>query len=285
MNCPSAREVFPELLARRTAATAHLEARAHLACCPDCQREFASLSRTLDALDTLPANPPSGRMRKGFYAMLEEEKHSAASVIAAERRKGRPHDGRTLLWRWVLAPLAGCALLAAGFLAGQRTLPNDAAPQLAASGPTSSETAAMRQELTDLRAQVSKMGTLVGYSLLQQQRPANERLRGILTSASLEDPNEAVINELISALAFDTSPNVRLSALEGLYPHAEQEVVRAGVLASLPREQNPLVQVSMIDFLAAARDAEAKPTLEKISSTEAVDRNVRDAARRALTQL
>lgn len=285
MNCQFARDVFPDLLDRRTPATAHLGERAHLAGCPDCQREFASLSRTLNALDTLPAHPPSGRMRQNFYAMLEEEKHSAASVIAAERRKGRRPDGPDLLWRWVAAPLAGCILLAGGFLAGQRTAPAGATPDRMTPDTVSPETVAMRQELQDLRDQVSKMGTLVGYSLLQQQRPAGERLHGILTSSSLEDPNEAVINTLISALAFDTNPNVRLRALEGLYPHAEQEVVRAGVLASLPREQNPLVQVSMIDFLAAARDAEARPVLERISTTEEADRNVRDAARRALTHL
>lgn len=284
MNCQRASQDFAELLDSRTPATAHLETRAHLASCPDCQREFAALSRTLEALDTLPNNPPSGRMRQNFYAMLEEEKHSAMSAVAASRRKA--DAARFGGWRWLLAPLAGCALLAVGFVAGQKTAPTQPAPDSLAVNGGSKENAMMRQELQELREQVSKMGTLVGYSLLQQQQqPANERLRGVLTSSALEDPNEAVINELISALAFDTSPNVRLRALEGLYPHADKELVRAGVLASLPREQNPLVQVSMIDFLAAARDAEARPTLEKISATEAVDQNVRDAARRALTHL
>ena len=106
-----------------------------------------------------------------------------------------------------------------------------------------------------------------------------------LTSATLENPNDKVLNDLIGSLALDPSANVRLRALEALYPHADQEVVRAGVLASLPREQNPLVQVSMIDFLAAARDREAAPALEKISASDSADPSVRDAAKRALTQL
>ena len=58
-----------------------------------------------------------------------------------------------------------------------------------------------------------------------------------------------------------------------------------GVLASLPREQNPLVQLELIDFVASAQDREARPVLEKISQNEAVDVVVRDAARRALAQL
>jgi hypothetical protein len=53
----------------------------------------------------------------------------------------------------------------------------------------------------------------------------------------------------------------------------------------LPREQNPLVQLELIDFVAAARDRDAAPVLEKMAKNDAVDRTVRDAARRALAQL
>ena len=57
------------------------------------------------------------------------------------------------------------------------------------------------------------------------------------------------------------------------------------MLACLPREENPIVQVAMIDLLASAREANARPAIEQISLTESVDRSVRDAARRALAQL
>ena len=279
MICIQAREVFSELLDVRTAATAHLDARTHLAGCPDCQREFSALSQTLAALDAMPTPSPTPRLRQNFYAMLEEEKNSAASLrVAAARSAGRPNSRQFSLWGWIFTPLSAAALLALGFVAGQRSAPAPVGP--------ATDTVALRQEITSLQAQVSKMGQLVGYSLLQQQsRPGNDRLRGVLTSATLENPNEKILNDLIGALALDPSANVRLRALEALYPQAGQEVVRAGVLASLTREQNPLVQISMIDFLAAARDREAVPTLEKISTSETADRSVRDAAKRALTQL
>ena len=282
MNCSSAREIFPALLDHRTAATAHLDGRAHLANCPDCQREFSALSQTLAALDALPAPQPSPRLRKNFYALLEEEKHSAASVLAAEERKRRLPGRRSLGgagWRWVLSPLAGCALLLLGFLGGTRYGPP-------APTPATTPDDATRRELAALRDQVNKMGQLVGYSLLQQQQgPANERLRDVLISARDEKPSPKVLDDLISALAFDPSANVRLRALEALYTHADNQIVRSGVLASLPREQNPLVQLEMIDFVTAARDREATPVLEKMSQDEAIDRSVRDAARRALVQL
>jgi hypothetical protein len=278
MNCQAASETFSELLDPRTPATAHLDARTHLANCPDCQREFAALAQTLTALDTLPVPPPSARLRQQFYAMLEEEKHSAASARAAVEREHR----RRSVWRWVLAPLGTVALLAFGFGAGIRFAPVTVPQTVAVSDPET------KRELHDLRAKIEHLETmnqLVAASFQENQRPGNDRLRGVLTSAALDNPNDRVINELISSLALDSSPNVRLRALEALYPYADRDLVRASVLASLPRESSPLVQVTMIDFLAAARDAEAKPALERMSVNTLADQNVREAAKRALAQL
>lgn len=283
MNCQSARDSFTALLDHRTPATAHLEARTHLAGCPDCQREFAGLSQTLAALDSLPAPNPSPRLRREFYAMLEEEKHSAASARLTVERELRRRPAP--LRRWLVAPLAACTLAALAFVAGMRHGRGSAAPptpitQMPVDGGT-------QARIAELERKLDTMGQLVvATSLLQQQhRPANDRLRTVLTSANTASaqPSEAVIHELISALALDPSANVRLRALDGLFPHADQEVVRAGVLASLVREQNPIVQVSMIDFLAVARDAAARPTLETIAGSSTADTSVRAAARRALT--
>jgi hypothetical protein len=46
-----------------------------------------------------------------------------------------------------------------------------------------------------------------------------------------------------------------------------------------------LVQVAMIELLADAREPNALPVFEKLSRDEALDINVRDAARRALASL
>jgi hypothetical protein len=247
--------------------------RAHLASCPECQREFAALTQTAAALQAY-APAPSTRLRKTFYAMLEEEKHSAASVEAALQRRQRP-----LLFRlgWILGPALACALVLAGFRLGASygTAPA-AAP----------EDAATRRELVALRQQVDKMSQLVGYSLLQQQQgPVNERLRDVLQAADTKAPDPRVLDELISALAFDPSANVRLRALEALYAHADDRVVRSGVLAAMPREQHPLVQLEMIEFVASAHEREAAPLLEKMSRDQAIDQSVRVAAQRALAQL
>ncbi|MBK8856142.1 MAG: HEAT repeat domain-containing protein [Opitutaceae bacterium] len=279
MNCVQARDRFAELLDQRLEGPVSGDIRTHLASCPACQREFASLRDTLDRLDALPAAKPGPRLRANFYAMLEDEKRSAAAAAPVAARR-RPTPGANV-WRWILSPLAAGGLLALGFVAGHYS-PQRTAPVTIPA--TSSPDQATQQELADLRKKVDSMTQLVGYSLLQQQ-PAGERLKGVLAAQNLTQDDDQLITKLISTLALDSSTNVRLTALEALYQHADKEVVRAGVLASLTREQNPLVQVSMIDFLVAAKDREAAPTLQEMARSDKFDRSVRDAAKRALVQI
>jgi len=272
MNCTQVRERLTELLDPRNTTLTTDAVRSHVAGCAECQRECDELRQTLVALDTMPAAKPSPRLRENFYAMLAEEKHLAASVQRAAARPRR----RKFHWSWVFSPIAACCLLILGFVAGQRSVPTPA--------PSEGPDDATKRQIAELQHKVDSMGQLVGYSLLQQQ-PANERLKGVLAVQDLTSPNEQVLTQLISALALDPSANVRLTALESLYPHADKDVVRAGVLASLEREQNPLVQVAMIDFLVAARDREAVSIFEQLTRGENVNTSVRDAARRAIAQL
>lgn len=281
MTCIQIREQLPALLDDRLATAAVRDLRAHLAVCPDCERELATLGQTLRALDAMPAPSPTPRLRARVYAAIAAEQHalrSAPAPIAPAPRPARP------LWFRLIQPFAAAALLALGFILGQRQIPSPvAAPAPAAIAAPDTAT---QRELAELRQKMDAMSQLVGYSILQQQsRSSNERLRGVLTSAAIAQPDDKIINDLIGALALDPSANVRLNALEALYAHADLDVVRAGVLTSLPREQSPLVQISIIDFLAAARDREAAPALQKLSNNHQADLNVRAAAKRALGQL
>ncbi len=268
MNCEKTREYMIELIDGRLAGPAGDEVRAHLEACPACRAELGELRETLAALDRLPAPEPSPRLRERVLAAVEREKrslHSAPTPAPLTRRRS---------WLFpATQALAACGLLALGFFIGTRRAPPGA-------------DLATQRELADLRSRVDSMGQLVGYSILQQQdRSSNDRLEGVLASAAVRKPGDTVINGLITSLALDPSVNVRLNALQALYAHRDKEVVRTSVLVSLPRETSPLVQLAMIDFLAATRDRGAAPALQRLSAADGIDHNVREAAQRALTQL
>ena len=268
MNCQSCREHMIEFADAKLDVETAEGVRAHIGACEECRSEFESFTLTLGALDAVPASPPTHRLRARVMGPIEAEKLTlrnqaawASSIRAAEVSRPR----RRLPWMAYVLQAAGvCALVALGFILGERT--------------------ATQRQIADLRARVDTVGQLVEQSVLQK-RSTGDRLETVLTAASTGKPDERVIDGLINSLAFDPSVNVRLNALSALYGHADQEVVRAGVLACLPREANPLVQVSMIDFLVATKAREASPQLSKLASDEKANADVRDSARRAIDLL
>jgi hypothetical protein len=268
MNCQNCRERMSGLADASLDGTVTAEVRGHLAGCPDCAREYESLARTLTALDALPSKAPSHRLRARVTGLIETEKltlRNQAAWASSIRSAARSGERRRFPWlRLVLQSAGVCALVAVGFFLGERK--------------------ATQRQIADLQARVDTMGQLVEQSVLQK-RTTGDRLETVLTAATARKPDERVIDGLINSMAFDPSANVRLNALTALYAHSDQEVVRAGVLACLPREANPLVQVSMIDFLVASRARDASPELLKLVSDQGANADVRDSARRAIDLL
>ncbi|SDR93543.1 zf-HC2 domain-containing protein [Opitutus sp. GAS368] len=278
MNCSRVQDSFIDYQDGSLPADESAQLRAHLASCPTCQREWAALQEMTRKLDALPAAEPSPRLRENFYAMLEthQREADAPSPFALARGRIDRFFAALLPAQPALQFAFAMALLVVGLLAGQHYL---AKPVVVAPADDSA-----KKEIASLKAQMDSMGQLVTYSLLQQQS-TSERLQTVLATMDLKTPDRKVLSELVGALAFDPSVNVRLSAVDALAPHADDSLVRAGVRSALTRERAPLVQVAMIELLTNARDLAAQSVFEQLSRDEAADKNVRDAARRALAVL
>ena len=273
MNCQRIQENFLDYQDGRLSPADANAVRAHLKTCLECQREWAGLQEITLKLDRLPPVAPSPRLRAQFYAMLETHRRTAdapSPFVLMRSRLDRLFSA-LLPARPALQFALVCFMLAAGLVVGARYLHPAIDPATAAT-------------IEKLQNKVDTMVPLVAYSVLQQQS-TTERLKTVLGTLDLKHSDQQVVNGLLTALAFDPSVNVRLSALEALYPHADQPAVRSAVTASLPREPSPLVQVTMIDFLAASHDPAAFSTIESVSRSQSYDQVVRDAARRALAQL
>ncbi len=279
MNCTRVQDSFIDYQDGSLPADESAALRAHLASCPVCQREWLALQEMTRRLDTLAEAPePGPRLRENFYAMLETHQRTAdaPSPFALARGRLDRFFAALLPAQPALQFAFAVALLLGGLFAGQHYL---ARPVVVAPADDSA-----KKELAALKAQLDSMGQLVTYSLLQQQS-TTDRLQTVLAKMDLPSPDRKVLTDLVGALAFDPSINVRLSAVEALAQHADDSLVRAGVLSALPRERAPLVQVAMIELLANAREPNAQPVLERLSRDVELDRNVRDAARRALAAL
>ncbi len=277
MNCQRIQESFLDYQDGTLDPAEAAAVRDHLKTCLTCQREWAGFQEIALKLDRLPPEEPGPRLRTQFYAMLETHRRSADSrspFVLMRSRLDRLFAA-LLPARPALQFALACLLLAGGLYVGARYL------HRAGAAPADPATA---RELAELRQQVNSMGSLVVDSLLQQRSTA-DRVKAVLATLDQKQADQHVVSELLGALAFDPSVNVRLSALQALYPHSDQAAVRAAVVASLPRDPSPLVQVSMIDFLASTRDPAALGALESVSRSDTYNVAVRDAARHALAQL
>jgi hypothetical protein len=281
MNCQRVQDNFIDYQDGTLSADESAALRAHLSGCPNCQREWSALQEITRKLDAMPATEePSSRVREQFYAMLETHQRNADSVNPFALAKSRlDRFFAALMPSTPALQFAGAlAALAVGIFMGARYL------RPAADTPVQVVDTSAQQKIADLEAQVKDMGSLVAASLLQQ-KSTSERLSTVLATMDLKSPDRRVLTDLVGALALDPSVNVRLSAVEALAAHADQEVVRQGLLANLSRETSPLVQVVMIELLTSVRESNAAPIFERLSRDESADKHVRESARRGLAVL
>ncbi len=267
MSCDSFQEDFLEYRANRLSPSRAKALGEHLRTCLDCQRAWADFQEIDRVVAKYPAPVPTENLRRNFYAMLDTH-------LAVQREPGVFAPVRRGLARlraeWLpanpFAQLAATALLVAcaviGTLLVQTRRERDA-------------------DLTALRRQVDAVTRLVAYTALDRQ-PASGRVQAVLATDTDTDTGLA---ELLGAVAQDPNINVRISALESLYPHATVPAVRSGVLAALTRETSPIVQVAMIDFLANAKATEAQTHFELLAHDPSVNSTVRAAASNGLVQL
>lgn len=282
MKCERLADSFLDYHAGELPAAEATALREHLKTCLTCQRTWADFQQTLLTLDALPAPAPSERLRENVHRMIEDARLEldAPSPFALARSRLDSFFASLLPSRPALQFAFTIALMAVGVLAGARLLPTAApAPQV-----VTQTDPATQQELAALRAKVEAMDRVVSSAL--ESGSANTRLRGVLATLDpTTNADDRALAELLNTLAFDPSVNVRLAALEALYPHATRDAVRTAIVASLAREPSPLVQVAMIDFVVAARDVAAAPALERLVRDANIEKSVRLAAERGLAQL
>jgi hypothetical protein len=250
--------------------------REHLESCEMCRHEWREMEEFLTKLDTLPKEEPSSRLKMEFYAKLAQATskrgYSRFFGVPTKLPGGGPWHFNHVLIRGLAAAL----LVAAGAWGGIAFHPDhrDEADRLALI-----ET---QRQLAELRTKIDSVDQWVAFSLAQRQ-PAQTRLQQVVSRSVRND--SAAVARLLGTVEFDPNTNVRLSALEALYLHASDLVVKDSILNALPRESSPLVQLAMINFLTSVRDRQAGPIFEDLVRTPRVHEAVRTAAQRALSQL
>lgn len=196
------------------------------------------------------------------YEPPAEMLYSFREKIISEREQAA---GR---FRWYQAA-AAIVLMVAGFGAG-RLIPDTNQP--------SPEISSLQQEVRMLQ-QVVMMNTLRNHT-------ASERLQAIDTiEESPTPPDTGLIQALLQTMNNDESPNVRTAAIEVLGRYIDREVVRMEMVHSLGEQEDPLVQIAMINLLSRAEEKAAIAPIKMIADNENSLPVVRQTAEIALSML
>jgi hypothetical protein len=222
----------------------------HLAVCPRCAAEAASLGEIWRGLGRLEAEAPSPFLAARFERMLARE--IAAEATRESLAAAAPRRSPVLAWAAGLA-----AALAMGVALGF----------FAAGG------GGARREVAELRGEVAALHETVAVSMLGQASPS-ERLQGVAYSRPLAASDPRVREALLAALARDSNVNVRLAALEALAPATALPHGRARLLAAVAAQDSPLVQLSAIDLLLEHDGAAARRDLEQLLADPDLDPTV-----------
>jgi hypothetical protein len=248
--------------------------REHLETCESCRLEMAELSGFWERLGDIPVPEPSQSLHNRWQSSLAGVR-AVGSPSGNTPPRQRP---RNTGWKFSLAAIASnrpvwqataaAAILLLGVFIGTRVQ----------SGP-SPEVAQLRQEVTSTRQ-------LVTLSLMREQGAA-ERLRGVDYTTRMPVPamDTQVVNALVQAATTDESVNVRLAAIDALTRLSGNASVRQSMVNALGKQESPLVQAALIDYLVDAKDKQALPAIRELSSQAGVDPAIRRRAQTAVGQL
>jgi hypothetical protein len=261
MTCEQVKEEMADYLTGSLSAPAAEELSEHFTRCAACRQETEALSETWRMLGLLDQEQPSPALRARFYQSPEAfQQGLAAAAPPPPRRWWAGIPAVRIAW--------SAALLLVGIGIGLWLHTRDRG----------------QAELAQLQDEVHSMRQMVTLSLLQQQS-ASERLRGVDYAYRVDQSDSQVLSALLHAVNHDPSVNVRLAAVDALRKFGNSPAVRNNVDKALAKQDSPLVQIALIDFIVDNHDRSAVSSLQALERSAAVNKDVKERAVWGLDQL
>ncbi|NQU86416.1 MAG: zf-HC2 domain-containing protein [Mariniphaga sp.] len=246
MKCEEIKINLPEYIDGKLDDKASGIIASHLEGCEGCRELYTELNSFLKFTDTFSEIEPPKGMKDEFMELADREFFGGQKKVL-------------LIPAWVKVAamiIMVFGTFAGGFFAGSG---NQGNPQLQA-------------ELNQLRQDVLLAG-LSDYSGPQKI----EAVYNIKTSGQAD---HKLIDALVYTMNSDKNVNVRLAAIGALSEMIDQnESIKSELINSLTVQENPLLQISLIQVLTESGVKEAKEEIELISENENTDQHVRTYAK------
>ena len=94
----------------------------------------------------------------------------------------------------------------------------------------------------------------------------------------LKNMGNDIVDALVNTLNTDPNANVRLAALDALARFYREGYVRKKLVASLKKQQDPVVQIALINLLTRMKESGILSELDKMVNDESTQKPVKDCA-------
>jgi hypothetical protein len=241
----------------------------HLKSCSTCTNELNELRTVIEKMDKSGFEVPGDSLTENFNVMLRAEMEN---LNRTNRIRETPmHKIIGIKWSSPLMRIAaGFALLIAGITIGLFIQSGEGKQQ---SG-----------QLSDLRNEMQEMKQLLMLTMLNGES-ASERIKAVNYSSEISYPDQKVITALISTLNNDRNVNVRMAAAYSLSKFWDHVQVRDSLVASLGRQDDPIIQIVLINILTENREVKAIGPMREIITHEGTMKEVRDIAEKSIAVL
>lgn len=142
-----------------------------------------------------------------------------------------------------------------------------------------------RVVLARLKEQSDYTGKQVLFAGLSDMDSPASRIAAASRAHKLVNSGNDIVDALVKTLNTDPNANVRLAALDGLNRFYRESYVRKKLLASLKNQQDPVVQIALINLLTRIRESGILEELEKLAGDENTEKVVKDCAYSGIIRL
>jgi HEAT repeat protein len=118
-----------------------------------------------------------------------------------------------------------------------------------------------------------------------KEESSSDRIQAVGYADELESPDQNVIDVLIKTLNTDKNVNVRMAAAYALSKYAVQQPVCDSLVKSLSLQNEPILQITLINILAERKEKSAFKAFQLIINDKSKMKEVRAAAQNGMKMM
>ena len=254
MKCEELEPVMIDYLDGKLDGNQKQEIEKHLETCERCLDELRDTQKMLELISDDEMIKPDDSLRINFYHMLHNE------IRKNEVRTTDTIQTKQIKWyeKGVYRIAAGIALLIGGTFLGI----------IFYSGINNSDRV---KELSQLKSEVNALRETAMFTMLKDES-SSYRIQAVNYADEIDSPDENIVNALVKTLNNDRNINVRMAAAYALARFTSQRSVCDSLVKSLSLQNDPILQITLINILVDLGEKSALETIQQIiNSDETLD--------------